>query len=298
MTIFFASSSSVGIPIARELLKEKLVDGFISNPDKPAGRNREIQPNLFAIWAETTNLKVHKPTNNLELKTIIENSELILTCSYGLLINGDLLTIPKLGWLNVHFSLLPKYRGAAPVQRAIQNGDSETGYSVFRMEEGLDTGNILYQEKFPIPPEIKASELLEKLSFSAASKITQLLSMKSNWTFKKQIGDVSLAPKIRKEENRINWSASAKCIFNNFRALDFNGGTHTFFRGEKIDVLEMNLSDFTLEVGKLMVQGNRLYVGAGTGSLEVTKIRPAGKKIMSVKDWLNGARITPGEKFE
>ena len=298
MTIFFASSSSVGIPIARELLKEKLVDGFISNPDKPAGRNREIQPNLFAIWAETTNLKVHKPTNNLELKTIIENSELILTCSYGLLINGDLLTIPKLGWLNVHFSLLPKYRGAAPVQRAIQNGDSETGYSVFRMEEGLDTGNILYQEKFPIPPEIKASELLEKLSFSAASKITQLLSMKSNWTFKKQIGDVSLAPKIRKEENRINWSASAKSIFNNFRALDFNGGTHTFFRGEKIDVLEMNLSDFTLEVGKLMVQGNRLYVGAGTGSLEVTKIRPAGKKIMSVKDWLNGARINSGEKFE
>ena len=139
MTIFFASSSSVGIPIARELLKEKLVDGFISNPDKPAGRNREIQPNLFAIWAETTNLKVHKPTNNLELKTIIENSELILTCSYGLLINADLLSIPKLGWLNVHFSLLPKYRGAAPVQRAIQNGDSETGYSVFRMEEGLDT---------------------------------------------------------------------------------------------------------------------------------------------------------------
>ena len=298
MTIFFASSSSVGIPIARELLKEKLVDGFISNPDKPAGRNREIQPNLFAIWAETTNLKVHKPTNNLELKTIIENSELILTCSYGLLINADLLSIPKLGWLNVHFSLLPKYRGAAPVQRAIQNGDSETGYSVFRMEEGLDTGNILYQEKFPIPPEIKASELLEKLSFSAASKITQLLSMKSNWTFKKQIGDVSLAPKIRKEENRINWSASAKSIFNNFRALDFNGGTHTFFRGEKIDVLEMNLSDFTLEVGKLMVQGNRLYVGAGTGSLEVTKIRPAGKKIMSVKDWLNGARINSGEKFE
>ena len=298
MTIFFASSSSVGIPIARELLKEKLVDGFISNPDKPAGRNREIQPNLFAIWAETTNLKVHKPTNNLELKTIIENSDLILTCSYGLLINADLLSIPKLGWLNVHFSLLPKYRGAAPVQRAIQNGDSETGYSVFRMEEGLDTGNILYQEKFPIPPEIKASELLEKLSFSAASKITQLLSMKSTWTFKKQIGDVSLAPKIRKEENRINWSASAKSIFNNFRALDFNGGTHTFFRDEKIDILEMSMSDFKLEGGKLMVQGDRLFVGAGTGSLEVTKIRPAGKKIMSVKDWLNGARITPGEKFE
>ena len=298
MTIFFASSSSVGIPIARELLKEKLVDGFISNPNKPAGRNREIQPNPFAIWAETTNLKVHRPTNNLELKTIIENSELILTCSYGLLINGDLLTIPKLGWLNVHFSLLPKYRGAAPVQRAIQNGDSETGYSVFRMEEGLDTGNILYQEKFPIPPEIKASELLEKLSFSAASKITQLLSMKSTWTFKKQIGDVSLAPKIRKEENRINWSASAKSIFNNFRALDFNGGTHAFFRDEKIDVLEMSMSDFKLEGGKLMVQGNRLFVGAGTGSLEVTKIRPAGKKIMSVKDWLNGARINSGEKFE
>ena len=298
MTIFFASSSSVGIPIATELLKEKLVDGFISNPDKPAGRNREIQPNLFAIWAETTNLKVHKPTNNLELKTIIENSDLILTCSYGLLINADLLSIPKLGWLNVHFSLLPKYRGAAPVQRAIQNGDSETGYSVFRMEEGLDTGNILYQEKFPIPPKIKASELLEKLSFSAASKITQLLSMKSTWTFKKQIGDVSLAPKIRKEENRINWSASAKSIFNNFRALDFNGGTHTFFRDEKIDILEMSMSDFKLEGGKLMVQENRLYVGAGTGSLEVTKIRPAGKKIMSVKDWLNGARITPGEKFE
>ena len=298
MTIFFASSSSVGIPIATELLKEKLVDGFISNPDKPAGRNREIQPNLFAIWAETTNLKVHKPTNNLELKTIIENSDLILTCSYGLLINADLLSIPKLGWLNVHFSLLPKYRGAAPVQRAIQNGDSETGYSVFRMEEGLDTGNILYQEKFPIPPEIKASELLEKLSYSAASKITQLLSMKSTWTFKKQIGDVSLAPKIRKEENRINWSASAKSIFNNFRALDFNGGTHTFFRDEKIDILEMSMSDFKLEGGKLMVQGDRLFVGAGTGSLEVTKIRPAGKKIMSVKDWLNGARITPGEKFE
>lgn len=298
MSIFFASSSSVGIPIAKELLKEKLVESFISNPDKPAGRNREIQANSFAIWAGSTDLKVHKPKNDLELKSIIDSCNLILTCSFGLLINPELLAIPKLGWLNIHFSLLPKYRGAAPVQRAIANGDSETGYTVFKMEEGLDSGDILLQERFAIPPLIKASEILERLSISAAAKIPTLLSEPSSWIFKKQVGEVSFAPKIKKEESQINWSSSAKTIFNNYRALDFNGGTYTFFRGEKIEIVEMNISDIKSEVGKLVIKGNRLYVGSSSECLEVITVKPAGKKMMEVKDWLNGARITPGEYFE
>jgi methionyl-tRNA formyltransferase len=298
MSIFFASSSSVGIPIGKSLIDAGLVDGFISNPDKPVGRNREILPNEFAIWASSTSIPIHKPTSNEELLKIIRESEVVVTCAYGLMINEELLTVPKLGWLNIHFSMLPNYRGAAPVQRSIQKGDTESGFSIFKMDKGLDTGELLFQEKYPIAPQIKASELLLKLSELAGAKLPQLLQQRDDWKFSKQIGDVSTAPKIDKSENRINWGEDAMRIFNNFRALDFNGGVHTFFRGEKIEILEMQIADTKSDPGMIQSKDHVLLVGSGSNSLEISELKPAGKKAMKVRDWLNGARVAVGEKFE
>jgi methionyl-tRNA formyltransferase len=298
MSIFFASSSSVAIPIAKALIKTNSVTGFISNSDKPSGRNREVQPNGFSSWAAQTNLKVYKPIDDSELAAIVKGSDLIITCSYGKLIKEELLNLPKYGWLNIHFSILPNYRGAAPVQRAIQNGDRESGYTIFKMDTGLDTGEILHQEKIALSPTMKASEYLGSLAESASTKLPEIISNRENWKFRKQVGNSSSAPKITKAENVIAWDNSAEEIFNNYRALDFNGGVHCNFRGEKIEILEMQISDTNLECGALKVDDNRLFVGSGTIALEIKVLKPAGKKAMQVKDWLNGARIISGEKFE
>lgn len=284
--------------MGKSLIAANLVDGFISNPDRPMGRNREIQPNNFAIWASSSAIPIHKPTSNEELQRIISESEVVVTCAYGLLINEDLLKIPKLGWLNIHFSILPSYRGAAPVQRSIQNGDSESGFSIFKMNKGLDTGDLLFQETYPIAPQMRASQLLERLSELAGSKLPLLLQHRKDWKFTEQAGIASSAPKINKSENRINWEEDASRIFNNFRGLDFNGGVHTFFRGEKVEILEMNISDIKLDPGYIQIKDHNLYVGTKSNALEITVLKPAGKKALKINDWLNGARVSAGEKFE
>ena len=125
-----------------------------------------------------------------------------------------------------------------------------------------------------------------------------ILQRRSNWKFNKQEGAPSIAPKISKNENLINWTDDATKIFNNFRALDFNGGVHTLFRGEKLEILDANVSDIKLDVGCIHISNHSLYVGTSGKALEILEVKPAGKKAMKVKEWLNGARISAGEKFE
>ena len=300
MKIFFASSHELSAPIAQALIDENFVSGFITNTDKPVGRKKELTPNSFAKWADDTNIPVYKPNTSAELDKLLEEEsvELVITCAYGSLIKKRSLEIPIHGWLNVHFSLLPKYRGAAPAQRALINGDTSIGYSIFKLDEGLDTGPILFKEEVPVSEEVGATKLLLQLANLAAVSICKLLEDPKKWNFTLQSGESSLAPKISNEEKRIDWNSGAQTIRNLERAMEINGGIHTYFRGEKLAIRDLSISDKKVSAGELVFENGDLRVGTADNAIIVKNIQPAGKKWMLVSDWLNGARLKPGEKFE
>lgn len=300
MQVYFASSHELSVPIAQSLIERNLISGFISNSDRPSGRNRIITANGFAKWAQETGLPVTKPLNSAELKaSIIEAKiDLVITCAYGKIIEKQILELPKFGWLNVHFSLLPKYRGAAPVQRALMNGEKKTGISIFKLDDGLDTGEILYSEDFEIPGNIGAKELLNSLSLLAAKKLPELLQNPESWKLSPQLGEPTFAPKISREENRIDWKQSTLSILNYFRGLEINGGVYSIFRNEKIQFIKLTAADMKLEIGEIRSENGKLFVGTGDRALEILELKPSGKSSMSAKDWINGARLSAGEKFE
>lgn len=300
MQIYFASSSEVSIPIAENLLNLGLVSGFISNPDKPIGRKMKVGPNGFAAWAQERNLVVFKSSDNLEIERMIDekNIDLVLTCAFGKIIGQKLLSKPKFGWLNIHFSLLPRYRGAAPVQRAILNGDQITGVSIFKLDEGIDTGLILYQKELAIDPNSKSSDVIAALANIVNQDLPDLLKSPENMKFFEQKGEASFAPKIDKSENRVSWNSDAKTIFNQFRALDINGGVFTTFRGEKLHLMEIRISNLKLKPGQLEFTNEKFMAGTATNSIEILRVKAQGKKEMEARDWLNGARLKEGEFFE
>ncbi|MEN9735306.1 MAG: hypothetical protein RL129_16 [Actinomycetota bacterium] len=301
MRFAFASSSEITEPIARALSSLDGFVGFISNPDKPTGRNQIVLPNSFSKWAQNLGFSPFKPESNTDLEKYISNNDiqLIITCAYGKLIPSTLLNKVPLGWLNIHFSMLPKYRGAAPVQRAIINGDPKTGYSIFKMDEGLDSGPLLVTEEVVIPENIKASELLNMLSKASSYKIVDLLADTDSWMFTKQDENMAThAPKISKDENRINFNQNATEIINKSRGLDINGGVWAMFRGEKHLFSEISFAKKEVEPGEILIEDNKLFVGCKNGSILVGEIQPAGKKTMQVTSWLNGARLQQGERFE
>lgn len=300
MKIFFASSNSLAIPIAKTLLNENLITGFISNPDKPTGRKQILSPNSFVTWADKQNIPLYKESEIGLISNILENErvDLVITCAYGLIIREKLLQIPKFGWLNIHFSLLPKYRGAAPAQRAIMNGDKESGFTIFKLDSGIDTGEILYQEKAEITPEMKCSSFLSLLADKAAESLPRLINNYDQSRFRKQQGEATFAPKISKSDNQINWSANSRDIFNKYRALDLNGGVFTNFRGNKLIITKLSIAKRTILTGEIKEENGLLLVGTGDGALSIESVKPEGKIEMSIRDWINGARLKPGERFE
>lgn len=300
MKLFFASSNAVAIPIVESLLDSELITGLISNPDKPKGRKRELAPNDFAAWAETKELPLFKAENSAKLSEIVKSQEpeCVLTCAYGRIIPKELLSIPKLGWLNIHFSLLPKLRGAAPVQRAILQGEKISGFTIFKMDDGLDTGPILYQEKLEITSDMTAGEFLKLAASKATEAIRHLLNKPESWKFSAQIGEATLAPKLSREEARVDWEIPAQELLRKLRAFDTNGGIHTRFRDDIIEIESAIISQANLRPGEILVSEGKLLVGTGDGSLELIQLKPGSKKSMASRDWLNGARLQPGEYFE
>ena len=299
MQFYFASSSKIAIPIAEKLLHRNLLAGFLSNPDKPVGRNLRQAPNPFASWVENTKLPIFKSSDTQAIKDYFStnNVDLIITCAFGLIIEKTLLQIPKLGWLNIHFSMLPKYRGAAPVQRAIMNGETETGVSIFKLDEGIDTGLLAFQQKIQIEEKQKTTEVISRLSNVASEALLDLLKSPEDIVYSQQRGEPSFAPKIRKSENEIDWNSSSIEIFNLYRALDLNGGLYTYFRGNRVDLTSLEPSEVKVNVSEIDLKNDELLIGTKDGSIAVKTLKLEGKREMSAKEWINGARLVKGEKF-
>ena len=304
MHISLASSSLVSLPVLEAILgSEHTLASIITNPDKSTGRGQKVVPNELAAWAEEKNLPVAKPGDTSELnRHLLEvQPQIVITVAYGRIIPVELLHGPRFGWINLHFSLLPAYRGAAPVQWALLNGDSRTGFSIFKLDKGMDTGPIYVQEEMDISPDDTTTTLLHKLGVSGSLAILELLKVigKTKAVLQPTSG-ISLAPKISKEMGRISWKDSAEKILRTARALADRPGIYTQFRGEKIALhgLSESLTPNNLQsIGEIAADQQGLLVRCLDSILLIAEVTPSGKKRMSAVDFLRGARLEIAEAF-
>lgn len=305
MQISVASSS----PIARELIECLLASdhdlvSLITNPDKATGRGKKIVPNELAEWASLKGLNVAKPADTSELNRHLLSAQpqLIVTIAYGRIIPVELLHGPRFGWVNIHFSLLPKYRGAAPVQWALMNGEKKTGFTIFKLDKGMDTGPIYVSKEVVIKDGDTTDSLLKELTHLAAMDLLELVKVigKTRATPQPLTG-ATYAPKISKEDAKIDWQNPTESILSKERALSSNPGIWTTFRGERLGLHGFSeyLGENTLiNPGDIEAVNGRFLVRTKDSVIEIVELTPAGKKRMSGADFIRGARLTAGEKFE
>ena len=305
MQLSLASSSLVSLPVLSAILEsEHTLVSVITNPDKATGRGKTIIPNELAAWATERGLPVAKPADASELnRHLLEaQPQCIITVAYGRIIPVELLHGPRFGWINLHFSLLPKLRGAAPVQWALLNGDTHTGFTIFKLDKGMDTGPIYVQEELVIDDQDTTDTLLEKLGTSGARAIMELLPVigKTRATPQPLTG-ATLAPKISKDQGRISWSSSTDYIIRQARALETRPGIWSTFGGERISVhgLSEALQPNSLSVpGQIELTSESLLIRTADSVLAISEVTPAGKKRMSGADFARGARLTSESRFE
>lgn len=302
MKILVASSS----PLAKDLLNhinnsEHQLLGGISSPDRASGRGQSVSSNDFASYCQEIGVTCYKPSTNEELADILQKTqaELVITLAYGRLIKTSELQIPKHGWLNVHFSLLPRWRGAAPVQRAIAAGDEQSGVTVFKLEQGLDTGPIYSTLIYPLNDRSRSDEVLKDLSSLCIQPVNQALIMiaAGEPATTQESDGITLAPKILKSEGRIDWNRDSKMLDRQIRAFQPWPGAYTSLNGTRIEIIEAIVSETAGAAGEV-ISINPLLVGTGSGSLEIIRVKPENKREMSSSDWLRGARITLPCAFE
>ena len=301
MQIAVAATPEVAIPTLELLLQSShdLVC-IITQPDRPSGRGLALKETPVALWAKENGIKVYKPANQTELVSIVENVDLVLTIGYGVIIKEEILNLPRYGFINLHFSLLPKWRGAAPVQRAIEAGDLTTGVTVFKLDKGMDTGPIYLQKEMAMPPGANSASLLKDLSFLGSTIALDAIAAIETGEFpaEQPTSGSSRAEKLSKDEGRIDWKMSAAQIDQKIRAFYPAPGAWTTFRDEVIKIDSVLLSDKpSSSPGEILVAEKDLFVSTTTGSLQIISIKPAGKPVMTASAWLNGARITSQERF-
>lgn len=303
MRVVVAATAEVAIPTL-EWLKESEHDliRVVTTPDSRVGRGKILAQSPIAQWADKNHIPVEKPITSAEIATAFENADVVIAIAYGKILSAEVLSIPTYGCLNLHFSLLPAYRGAAPVQRALLNGESVTGISIFRIDENLDTGPIYIRKKYEINANANSAEVLRDLSYVGAESFFQVLNDIENGFQPKmqETTGISLAPKISKEEARISWGESSVSLSNLVRAFTPNPGAWTTHKGSVIKIVEIGSGSIQekLAPGFIHVIDKKIFVGTADEPVEIFKLVPAGKKEMLSADWLNGARIAPGEFFE
>ena len=300
MRIGVAATPDVAIPTLHWLLhSEHEIALIITQPDRPAGRGRTLQQSVVGDWGNEHQIAVIKPENSSELVGKIEELDLVLTIAYGVLLPQTILDLPKNGFLNLHFSLLPAYRGAAPVQRALQNGDIVTGVSVFQLDKGMDTGPLFAQESIAIDTSWRSFELLQQLADLGPGVVQRAFTMIENGSSAQlQVGSVSIAPKIEKAEAKIDFAKDAMHISNCVRAFTYDPGAWTVWKGEPFKVCATgSISAQIGHPGEISVADNTVFVSTGSGSLQLLRVIPAGKKEMDAIAWARGARLNGGESF-
>lgn len=302
MRLIVASSSLVAKPLVESLKANNLHNfiGLITNPDKPVGRGQKMEPNSLAVWAESLNLQIFKPLNKLELTEIINelSPDLVVTIAYGSLVHKELLSRPKFGWINVHFSKLPKWRGAAPVQWTILSGEDKIGLSIFKLDEGMDTGPIYTSCEFDLAQNDTTEDVLQFLSIEAIKQVMQalkLIEMNVKPTPQSDKG-ISYAKKFLKSDGRIDWNTSAFNIVNLYRAIAHDPGVWSILDGKRLRFHSLRISDIKINLspGEVLIVDEKLYVGAQSGVIEILQLTPAGRSQMSAAEFIRGLTSRTG----
>lgn len=301
MRIGVAASPEVAIPTLEALRSSshQLVR-VISQPDRPAGRGKVLTPTAVSQWAIENEIPLMRPTNSDEIAEAVEGLDCVVTIGYGVLLPEKILSIPEKGFLNLHFSLLPKWRGAAPVQRSIEAGDSLTGVTVFQLDAGMDTGPIYTVHRYALDSDITSDELLIELGEVGVGAVLEALDLVSQGVRPKpqeQLG-ATRAHKLSREEAQVNWREGAEQVSAKIRAFTSNPGAWTNFRGKIIKVAAPKISDISLAPGEILFREKKLFIGTGTNALEIGQITSAGKAPIDASSWANGARLIEGERCE
>ena len=300
MRIGVAATPDVAIPTLNWLLQsDHEIALIITQPDRPSGRGQLLQQTTIADWAHNHQIPVLKPESSKELVGKVEELDLVLTIGYGVLLPESILSLPKKGFLNLHFSLLPAYRGAAPAQRALHNGEVVTGVTVFQLDKGMDTGPIFAQESIAIDPSWRSLELLNELANLGPDVVKRAFEMiESGKSSSVQVGNSTNAPKISKAEAKIDFTRDSTLIANAIRAFTYEPGAWTLWKGESFKICATGVSNTSSGVpGGILVMDKSVFVSTGSGAIELLRVIPAGKKEMDAIDWARGARLTGGEIF-
>jgi methionyl-tRNA formyltransferase len=301
--IVFGGTPDVAIPSLDALAdsRHELV-AVVTRPDAPSGRGKKLTASPVAQRAAELGIEVLKPQRPRDEEFVTRLTELAPDCcpvvAYGALLPQRVLEIPRHGWVNLHFSLLPAWRGAAPVQHAILAGDQITGATTFRIVLELDAGPILATVSEPIRPDDTAGDLLHRLSLSGARLLVETLGGIEDGTLTatpqpETDAQVSYASKINVENARIDWTQSADVLDRLIRACAPAPGAWTTFRGERFKINSARISDAVLAPGVLQISKRAVRVGTATQALELDEIQAQGKKPMPAADWARGITFGP-----
>jgi len=301
LKIIFAGTPTFGLPCLNALMQsDHLIAGIYTQPDRPAGRGRKLHISAVKEWALLHQIPVCQPINFKDPQSIAElaalEPDVMIVIAYGLILPKAVLDIPKLGCINVHASLLPRWRGASPIQHAILNGDTESGVTIMQMDAGMDTGAMLQKVTCPLTPLDTAESLHEKLAQLAAQPLLATLDALAHNTARPEMQNNELATyagKINKEDARINWQKTAVEIDRMIRAFNpwpiaFTALNEDILRIHKAKVLEMESTQAPGTV--LSIDKKGMSVATGKQVLLIEKMQLPGAKVISIADWLNSSK--------
>ncbi len=308
--IVYMGTSAFAVPTLTRLFETGFeIAGVVTQPDKPSGRGQAVQSSPVKRKAFELQLPIYQPASlkNDDARSLFQAlaPDLIVVVAYGKILPPWLLRLPPLGAMNLHGSLLPKYRGAAPIHWAVANGEAETGVCTMQVDEGLDTGPVYRCEKTSIEPDETVPQLSERLAIMGARLVIDTVAGVRQGSLKAIPQDHSLAtpaPMLKKRHGIIDWQEPAQRIHNKVRAFNPWPGTVALFRGGVCKILRtrpVTLDDRQSEPGAIVVEKRVLRVTCAPGTaLEVLELQPENRKPVSGADFANGARLRPDEKFE
>jgi len=311
MVVMFLGTPQFAVPTLRRLLDSAhSVAGVITQPDRPRGRGQKITHAPVKALAVERGIPVYQP-DRLKPPEVADalrawNADLGVVAAYGRIIPEHLLTIPRFGMINVHASLLPKYRGAAPVHRAVISGDDQTGVTIMRVVKELDAGGMFAKITRPIGPEETSDVVETALAEMGAQLLVAVVDQLASGTAREEPQDdtqATYAPRLTKEEGLIDWTQAASAIHNRVRGLYPWPHAYTFFNGTRLIVLRSAVATRTAGASASApgtIQGatsEAIQVATGDGELAILEVQPEGRRAMRVHDFLLGHRLAAGETF-
>jgi methionyl-tRNA formyltransferase len=305
--ILFMGTPEFAVPSLEILLKhDDSVIGVVTQPDRPKGRGKQPAPPPLKIFAEAHQLSVLQPerVRSPEFLELFRRlaPDLVVVVAFGQILPKEMLEQPRLGCINVHPSLLPKYRGAAPLNWTILRGEKKTGVTIMQMDEGMDSGDILLQEETAIGDQETVGELHDRLAVRGAQLLMETIGMIEAGAIRRVPQDhaaATFAPRLKKEDGVIRWDADVRRIVRLIRGLSPAPCAYTFFDGKILRIFQAAEMDTPSPAppGTLSISGNELLVSAANGMVSLLDVQLEGKKRMPVREFLRGCRLKPGDRL-